>query len=115
KPQSAEGWYLLGKLYLSNRNYGQAESSLNKAYQLGPDHAEYLLALAKANFLNHEGHLNSSLETALKTQLKSIAQPIDALNLLAANAYQRKDYRQAIKLWRQALTLTPPDSPDSRA
>lgn len=114
QPASAEGWFLLGKLYLSSQQYENAENSLKKAWQLKPNNHDYLLAYAKANFFNQHNHLTPAVEVALKSVLESITQPVDALNLLAVNAYQNKDYRQAVKYWQQALALVPPDSPDSR-
>lgn len=113
-PQSAEGWYLLGKLYLDQRQYADAESALNQAHQLQPQSSETVLALAKANFFNHQGHLTPAMAALLTSVLKSLPEPVDALNLLAVNAYRQKDFRQAVSLWQQALSLVPPDSPDSR-
>lgn len=114
QPQSAEGWFLLGKLYISTQRYEQAEQSLRRAYQLSPDKSDYLAALAKADFFNHQGHLEGSLEEALKSVINSVSQPVDVLNLLAVNAYKNKDYHLAVKYWQQALALVPEDSPDSR-
>lgn len=114
QPDSSEGWFLLGKLYLGQQQYSLAEQSLQKAYHLNPKNHDYLLVLAKADFFNHQGHLDSGLEVILKGVLNSLSQPVDALNLLAVNAYKNKDYHLAVKYWQQALALTPADSPDSR-
>ena len=73
-----------------------------------------MLALAKANFFHHQGHLTPVMEAELSGMLESLTEPVDALNLLAVNAYQRKDFHQAISYWQRALSLVQPDSPDSR-
>ncbi len=113
-PRSGEGWYLLGKLYLDLRQYAEAESALTQARRLQPQSGETMLALAKANFFRHQGHLTPAMEAALSGMLESLTEPVDALNLLAVNAYQRKDFHLAVNYWQRALSLVQPDSPDSR-
>ncbi|GEM_PF-973022 len=115
-PASAKGWFLLGKLYLDQRRFSEAESALDHAYKLEPHSSEYLLALAKADFFKNKAHLNPTLARQLinMLRLKSIDEPLDALNLLAVDAYQQKNYRQAVRYWQQALALLQPESPDSR-
>ena len=39
-PDDAEGWFILGKLYLANHQYTEAKKALIKAKQLQPDHVE---------------------------------------------------------------------------
>lgn len=50
-PESAQGWYLLGKIYLSLGQYVEARDALAKAIQLQPDQPEYLLNYQKAKQL----------------------------------------------------------------
>ena len=105
-PNSAQGWYLLGKLYLDQQHYQQAESALTKSWQLQPTHYETVVALAKANFFSHQGHLTPSMVTLLLSVIKSLPEPVDALNLLAVDAYRKKDFRTAVDYWRQAFGLS---------
>lgn len=115
-PQSAQGWYLLGKLYLDQSQFSQAEAALQRAYQLKPDSGEIILYLAKANFLQHDQHLSPAIEALLQSVLESsLAEHADAFNLLAVNAFRHQNYHQAVQYWQRALSLVPPDSPDSRA
>lgn len=113
-PRSAEGWYLLGKLYLDQRQYADAESALTQAHQLQPQSTETVVALAKANFFNHQGRMTPAMAKMLISVLESLTEPVDALNLLAVNAYRQHDYPQAVGYWQRALALVPPDSADSR-
>jgi cytochrome c-type biogenesis protein CcmH len=115
-PQSAQGWYLLGKLYLDQHQYSEAQDALNHAHELKPDSAEYILYLAKADFFKEGGRLSTSMEALLQTVLESsLSERADAFNLLAVNAYRRQDFHQAVQYWQRALAIVPPDSPDSRA
>jgi cytochrome c-type biogenesis protein CcmH len=113
-PQSGEGWYLLGKLYLDQRRYTEAESALTTARRLQPKSGETMLALAKANFFNHQGHLTLPILTQLNSMLDTLPDPVDALNLLAVNSYRHQDFHQAVRYWQRALTLVQPGSPDSQ-
>jgi cytochrome c-type biogenesis protein CcmH/NrfG len=113
-PQSAQGWYLLGKLYLGQQQYANAESALSRAHELAPNSAETVLVLAKANFFNHGNQLTPAMEKMLTDVLESLTEPVDGLNLLAVNAYQHKHFHQAVHYWQRALSFTVPDSPDSR-
>jgi cytochrome c-type biogenesis protein CcmH/NrfG len=36
-PQDAQGWLILGKLYLAGKNYPEAKLALEQAHQLAPD------------------------------------------------------------------------------
>ncbi|MFU8797371.1 MAG: tetratricopeptide repeat protein [Gammaproteobacteria bacterium] len=47
-PNSAKGWYLLGKLYLSQENYTEAVEVFAKANHLQPDDPETLLNYGQA-------------------------------------------------------------------
>ena len=113
-PHSAQGWYLLGKLYLDQRQYVDAESALQQAHHLQPGSAETILFLAKANFFNHQGHLTPAMAAELTGVLESLPERIDAINLLAVDAYRRKDFHQAVSYWQRALSMVQPESPDSR-
>lgn len=114
-PQSAQGWYLLGKLYLDQNQFSQAKDAFQRAQKLQPDSGEIILYLAKADFLQHGQHLSPPIEAMLKSVLESsLSERADAFNLLAVNSYQRHNYHQAVQYWQRALSLVPPDSPDSR-
>jgi len=39
-PDDAEGWFILGKLYLANQNYTEAKAALSKAHALQPQNEQ---------------------------------------------------------------------------
>ncbi|MFM6010996.1 MAG: tetratricopeptide repeat protein, partial [Dolichospermum sp.] len=49
-PQNDKVWWLLGSLYLQNKELDQAITTLNKAQKLNPKNAEVLFALGSAQF-----------------------------------------------------------------
>ncbi len=53
EPESSEGWYLLGRLYLSQQQYLEAEQAFTKALALAPTNPIILNNYAVAKYLNH--------------------------------------------------------------
>lgn len=53
EPNSAEGWYLLGRLYLSQQRYLEAQRAFAKAATLAPNNPVILNNYALSNYLNH--------------------------------------------------------------
>ncbi len=113
KPKSAEGWFLLGKLYLTQGQSKEAENALQAAYQLAPNQANYLLTFAEAYLLNHQNRLSPALQSALSDFLKENPNSVTALNFLAIHAYETHRYHQAVQYWQQALSQVEEGSPDS--
>lgn len=46
-PESDRGWFLLGELYLSMKDYSQSRDALRRAYELKPMDSTYALVYAK--------------------------------------------------------------------
>ena len=74
-PQSTEGWYLLGKLYLDQQQYADAETALNKAYQLQPNAGEIVVTLAKAEFLQSSRTPHARYSNQTECHARIIASP----------------------------------------
>lgn len=53
EPKSSEGWYLLGRLYLSQGQNQKAQAAFAKALELAPNNPIILNNYAVANYLNH--------------------------------------------------------------
>lgn len=113
--ESARGWYLLGKLYLGNQQLKPAITALEKAFQLNPSNPEISLALVTSKY-----YVNKHLDSAEKNLLQqithaSIPYNIEAINLLAMDAYQNQKYEEAIHYWEQLLPLFPANTKDGSA
>ncbi len=114
-PDSPKGWYLLGRLYLGEQQFAKARQAFWKAYHLKPEDVEYAVALAQASFFNNHRRLDPKSLGILKDVLKRQPNNTAALNLLAINAYLRKDYKRAVRYWEQMLPMFPSGSRDSMA
>ncbi len=113
KPSSARGWYLLGRLYASQRRWEEATQAFSKAYQLKPKHD--LIAVNYAQSLLARRQLDDSevARKILKDVLDRHPQQMDALMLLAIDAQQRQAVDESLTYWRRLLVLVPDNSPEA--
>lgn len=109
----AKGWFILGKLYFNEKQYNEAIAAFSKAVALKPSDPEYILQLVSTKFLiTHR--LDQDDKRLLNQLLQLSPQNINAINLMALNAYQEGDYQKAIHYWESLLTYFPPASEDAK-
>ena len=113
-PESAQGWYLLGKLYLDQRSFAEAAASLAEANRLEANKPEIMLAYAQALFLLNNQLMNPQISELLNEVLKIQPNNLEALNLFALGAYDAEKYPLAIRYWRQILTYLPEGSDEQK-
>lgn len=98
EPKSAEGWFLLGRLYRSNNEIAKAVSAFKKARVLDGADQRFLDAYLEARYWDNGGLYRAE-------DLKLIAQSKDfnpeVLNLIAGYYFQHQDYKQAISYWQK--------------
>jgi cytochrome c-type biogenesis protein CcmH len=110
---TAKGWHLLGKLYFNEGNLPQAIQAFQKAVSLNSHQADFAIDYVSAKFyLNHE--LTEADKKRLLPFLTRLPSGINAINLLALDAYQHNHFEQAIRYWEGLLQYFPPDSEDSK-
>jgi cytochrome c-type biogenesis protein CcmH/NrfG len=108
-PDSHQGWFLLGRLYVGQQRYADAMQAFTRAQRLQPEHVETVFQLAQTDYLLHDGDLSAAGERYLAQLLAADAADYPpALNLAAAVAYQRQAYAQAIEYWQRLLNFYPP-------
>jgi cytochrome c-type biogenesis protein CcmH/NrfG len=107
-PDSHQGWFLLGRLYVGQQQYTNAMLAFTHALRLQPDHLDTLFQLAQTDYLQHDGDLSVTGERYLAQLLATDADYPPALNLAAAAAYQRQAYASAIDYWQRLLNFYPP-------
>lgn len=113
-PQSAKGWYLLGRLYLSLRQLNEAQTAFAQAYKIEPNNPTILFQYASAIYLARhtlKGEAGQLLNRLLQLEPNS---PM-AINLLGIDAYTQGKYQDAIDYWQRLLPVVSPDSPDGKA
>jgi cytochrome c-type biogenesis protein CcmH len=114
QPQSAQGWYLLGKLYLRDGRAKAAVTAFSRARELKPHDTESKLGLAQALFIVNANTLTPQAQALLQQVLAVTPESPAALTLLATDAYNKGLYNQAIIYFERLLPYYPPESEDGK-
>lgn len=101
--EKAKGWYLLGRLYRTQKNTLEAVSAFQKAHDLKPENFTYAFEYLQSLYaLNHQQH--TLIIDKLIIQLKK-QQPDnpELLDFLGYDAYIHEHYEVAIQYWEKLL------------
>ena len=109
EPDNAEGWVMLARSYTALRRYPDASAAYTRAVNLLPNNA-FLLADHADMLAMVKRTLQGEPEKFILRALKIDSSNLKALSLAGSAAFERKDYRGAIKWWEKILKLVPPDS-----
>ena len=115
KPDSARGWYLLGRLYAGQNQWKSAYKVFFKAHELEPDNEQITVNYAQSIWQTHHRIFTSDVRQLFQSILKKNPNQPDALSMLAMDAYQHHEYQRAIDYWSLLLALLPQDSSESKA
>lgn len=113
-PSSARGWYLLGRLYVSQNRWQPARDAFAQSLQLQPDEAtavNYALSLWQLN----QRRINADIRNRLQEIIQNNPDQPDALAMLAMDAYEHKQYSPALTYWRRLLKSAPENSEEAQA
>lgn len=105
EPNNGEGWYMLGRSYLSLGDFTQAANALEKAHQLLGDDPGLLLRYADALTMSRNGKMSGKPFELVKKALT--LRPNDPTGLwLAGMGYEENgEYRKAVQSWQKLLPL----------
>lgn len=106
----ARGWFLLGRLYLKTNRFPKAVEAFAQAFKLQPNNPEILVSYAQALYFRDKSTLGPQSKALLTQALQLQPHYPDAINLLAIDAYQQRNYHLAISYWQQLLPQLPADS-----
>ncbi|MDD9195531.1 c-type cytochrome biogenesis protein CcmI [Aliivibrio sp. S3MY1] len=112
EPKDAMGWFLLGRIGMSNRDIDTSIGAMKKAYALEPTNVEIKLGYAQALMLSGDDAKADQAKKMLKQVLRSDSTNLRALSLLAFSSFERQDYKGAVSAWKAMQMLIGPD--DSR-
>ena len=113
-PESARGWFLLGRLYASQDQWLDARDAYIKAHRLRADDEAISVNYAQSLWqLNHQ-QFNDKIRSLVNAVLKKNPNQPDALAMLAMDAFVAHAYQQAIDYWQRLLKIAPPQSVDAQ-
>jgi len=110
----AKGWFLLAKLYSSNRDLDYAVNAFEKAHQLSPDNVEYSYHYAESLFFKHHRQLDSTAKLILQNIIEKNPNEMSALSLLAIDAYNCEYYQTALTYWQKIVPQISPESDEGK-
>lgn len=105
EPNNAEGWYMLGRSYMSLGQYENAVSAFEKTNQLMPNNPTIMLRYADALTMIVGGKIQGKPFELIQKALK--LSPNDTTGLwLAGMGYEEQgEYNKAISYWNRLLPL----------
>lgn len=114
-PKSAKGWYLLGRIYMSQNAHLQAVSAFAKAHELEPANEQFTVNYAYSLWQANKRSFTPDVVSLFTAVERANPQQPDALSMLAMNAFTSRAYKEAIVYWQRLLPLAPAQSDESLA
>ncbi|MGL5291994.1 MAG: c-type cytochrome biogenesis protein CcmI [Vibrionaceae bacterium] len=111
-PDDAQGWLLLGKTLLFNHDWQSFDLAVSKAYALLPNDEEIRLRYAQA-LLSRKDTNSHALAYGLLDELQQLSgeMGLQALSLLALDAYERARFKGAAFYWQKMQQRLEPHDP----
>ena len=115
KGNTAKGWYLLGRLYLSQKKFEKSTKAFAKANALDSKDLKIKLSYIESMYIVNGQKSNNKIKKLLNEVLLTDPSQLDALNFIAIDAYSNKDYSKSIAYWQKMLVVLPQGSKEKQA
>ncbi len=106
-------WMMLGRVGMALNNATTATQAFAHAYQLDPNSLEVRLGYAEVLTRSNDPEDNKQATQMLRKMIAEDHTNMRVLSLLAFNAFEQRDFKQAIGAWQVMLKLLPAN--DQRA
>lgn len=106
-PENHPNWWLLGQIAMANSNGQLALDSYKRATLLQPENNEYQLSYARVLMFSQDENDKLRGELLLREVIKQNHNNVQALSLLAFNAFEKEDYKMAVMSWEMMLRQLP--------
>lgn len=104
-PDNAEGWFMLGRSYLSMNRYKEAAEALEKTNQLIPNNPVIMLRYADALSMSRDGQISGKPFELIKKAVEIKPDDPTGLWLLGMGYEEQGEYQKAISYWNLLLPL----------
>lgn len=106
-PGNVNDWMMLGRVGMALNNATTATQAFAKAYQLAPDNDDVRFGYAEVLTRSNDPQDNQLGARMLRTMVGQDHSNLRAMSLLAFNAFEQGDFKQAIGAWEVMLKLLP--------
>lgn len=113
-PGDAQGWSMLGRSYVALQRPADAVAAFQKRRALQPQDAQALADLADAMAFAADRNFDGEPTELLKQALKIDPRNVKALELTGTMAFDRGDFKEAVRQWTVALGLMDAQSEEGR-
>jgi len=103
QPDDAEGWYMLARSYMSQKQYPDAVEAMKKVIALKSDNANILMQYADALAMTNNGRVSGEPEKVILQALELEPNHPEALWLAGIAAEEQNLHEKAIGHWEKAL------------
>ncbi|RJF56348.1 c-type cytochrome biogenesis protein CcmI [Serratia inhibens] len=100
-------WMMLGRVGMALNNATTATQAFAHAYQLDPNNLEVRLGYAEVLTRSNDPEDNKQATQMLRKMIAEDHANLRVLSLLAFNAFEQGDFKQAIGAWQVMLKLLP--------
>ena len=104
-PEDAQGWFIMGRTYLSMQKIDEAVTAFQRTYDLVGDEPGVMFTLADALALQNKGSMAGEPAELVRRGLEISPQDPTGLWLDGLAAEQREDYKLAHARWAAMLPL----------
>lgn len=108
-PDNAEGWFMLGRSYMSLKRYKEAAQALEKTNQLVPNNPTVMLQYADALTMSRGGQISGKPFELIKKAVEIKPDDPTGLWLLGMGYDEQGEYQKAISYWNLLLPLLKDD------
>lgn len=109
QPDDAEGWFMLGRSYMSLNRYKEAAIALEKTNQLVPNTPTIMLRYADALSMSRGGQISGKPFKLIKKAIAIKPDDPTGLWLLGKGYDEQGEYQKAISYWNLLLALLKDD------
>ena len=114
-PESAEGWYFLGRTYMAQERAGEAAKAFERAVAIVGREPELLGQWAQALYFAGNKQWTGQVQGLIDEALKADPAEVTSLGLLGIAAFEAGRYAEAIDHWQRLVAALPEQDPSRQA
>ncbi|MEH6627209.1 MAG: c-type cytochrome biogenesis protein CcmI [Motiliproteus sp.] len=108
-PDNPEGWFMLGRSYMTVERYQDSVDAFQRLIGLVGEHAEILSQQANALYMANNRRLTPETQAIIDKALQLDPKDSGTLGLLAMSSYEAGQYPEALNYWEQVLASGKPN------